>query len=49
VVFHDSTLTAIAERHPRTSLELRTVAGVGPTKLERYGAEVLALVATGSS
>ena len=47
VVFHDSTLTAIAERRPRTSLELCTVAGVGPTKLERYGAEVLALVATG--
>ena len=44
VVFHDSTLTAIAERRPRTALELRTVAGVGPAKLERYGSEVLGVV-----
>ncbi|TMK76188.1 MAG: ATP-dependent DNA helicase UvrD2, partial [Actinobacteria bacterium] len=44
VVFHDSTLTAIAERRPRTALELRTVAGVGPAKLERYGREVLDVV-----
>jgi DNA helicase-2/ATP-dependent DNA helicase PcrA len=44
VVFHDSTLAAIAERRPRTTLELRTIAGVGPTKLERYGPEVIAVV-----
>jgi DNA helicase-2/ATP-dependent DNA helicase PcrA len=44
VVFHDATLTAIAERRPRTALELRTVAGVGPAKLERYGREVLDVV-----
>ena len=44
VVFHDSTLTEIAERRPRTPGELRTVAGVGPAKLERYGREVLDLV-----
>jgi DNA helicase-2/ATP-dependent DNA helicase PcrA len=44
VVFHDSTLTAIAERRPRTPGELRTVAGVGPAKLERYGREVLGVV-----
>jgi DNA helicase-2/ATP-dependent DNA helicase PcrA len=45
VVFHDSTLAEIADRRPRTLLELRTVAGVGPTKLDRYGPEVLSVVA----
>jgi superfamily II DNA helicase RecQ len=45
VVFHDATLAAIAERRPRTPLELRTITGVGPTKLQRYGDEVIAVVA----
>jgi DNA helicase-2/ATP-dependent DNA helicase PcrA len=44
VVFHDSTLAEIASRHPRTLSDLRTISGVGPTKLERYGEEVLAIV-----
>jgi DNA helicase-2/ATP-dependent DNA helicase PcrA len=42
VVFHNSTLEEIAERGPRTLAELAAVPGVGPTKLERYGDEVLA-------
>jgi DNA helicase-2/ATP-dependent DNA helicase PcrA len=42
VVFHNSTLEEIAERGPRTLAELASVPGVGPTKLERYGEEVLA-------
>ena len=42
VVFHDRTLAEIAERRPTTSGELAAVVGVGPAKLERYGAEVLA-------
>jgi DNA helicase-2/ATP-dependent DNA helicase PcrA len=41
VVFHDSTLEQIAERRPRTLAELAAVPGIGPTKLQRYGAEVL--------
>jgi DNA helicase-2/ATP-dependent DNA helicase PcrA len=45
VVFHNSTLEQIAERGPRTLSELATVPGVGPTKLERYGEEVLAALA----
>jgi DNA helicase-2/ATP-dependent DNA helicase PcrA len=45
VVFHDSTLAEIAERAPRTRGELATVAGVGPTKLERYADDVLAALA----
>ena len=44
VVFHDSTLAAIASRRPRTLSDLRTVSGVGPAKLERYGQEVLAVL-----
>ena len=41
VVFHDSTLAEIASRRPRTLSDLRTVSGVGPAKLERYGRELL--------
>jgi DNA helicase-2/ATP-dependent DNA helicase PcrA len=42
VVFHDSTLEEIARRRPKELWELAKVSGVGPTKLERYGDEVLA-------
>jgi DNA helicase-2/ATP-dependent DNA helicase PcrA len=45
VVFHNSTLAEIAGRRPRDLSELGTVPGVGPTKLERYGDEVLAVLA----
>jgi DNA helicase-2/ATP-dependent DNA helicase PcrA len=45
VVFHDSTLAEIASRRPRTLADLRKVSGVGPAKLERYGEEVLTVLA----
>ena len=45
VVFHDSVLQAIAAARPETLGELAQISGVGPAKLERYGADVLALVA----
>jgi DNA helicase II / ATP-dependent DNA helicase PcrA len=45
VVFHDSTLEAIALARPRSRADLATIAGVGPTKLLRYADDVLALVA----
>jgi DNA helicase-2/ATP-dependent DNA helicase PcrA len=45
VVFHDSTLAAIAAVRPSSEGELRAVPGVGPAKIERYGAAVLAAVA----
>ena len=35
----------VAQRGPRTLSELAGVPGVGPTKLERYGEEVLAALA----
>jgi ATP-dependent DNA helicase UvrD/PcrA len=45
VVFHNTTLAEIAGRRPRDLAELSAVPGVGPTKLERYGSEVLAVLA----
>jgi DNA helicase-2/ATP-dependent DNA helicase PcrA len=45
VVFHNTTLAEIAVRAPRTLVELAHVPGVGPTKLERYGEEVLSTLA----
>ncbi|MBA3411625.1 MAG: ATP-dependent DNA helicase UvrD2 [Geodermatophilaceae bacterium] len=44
VIFSDATLIAIAESRPRTEAQLRMVSGVGPTKWERYGGAVLAVV-----
>jgi ATP-dependent DNA helicase RecQ len=41
VIFHDSTLRAIATRRPRDRDELAGIGGVGAAKLERYGAAVL--------
>jgi ATP-dependent DNA helicase RecQ len=41
VIFHDSTLRAIAERAPQSSRDLEGIAGIGAKKLEAYGAEVL--------
>jgi DNA helicase-2/ATP-dependent DNA helicase PcrA len=45
VVFSDATLVAIADAGPADSAELARVPGVGPTKLERYAAPVLAALA----
>jgi DNA helicase II / ATP-dependent DNA helicase PcrA len=45
VVFHNSTLAEIAGRRPRDLRELGAVPGVGPAKLERYGTEVLEVLA----
>ncbi len=42
VIAHDSTLAAIAERRPTSLSELARVPGIGPAKLEKYGAEILA-------
>ncbi len=45
VIFHDSVLIGIATARPRTLEELRRVQGVGPAKLERYGAILLDVIA----
>ncbi len=44
VVFTDATLIAIAETMPRTPAELIKISGVGKTKLESYGEEVIELL-----
>ena len=44
VVFHDRTLAEIVARAPRDLNELERVPGVGPTKLSRYGDQVLAVL-----
>jgi ATP-dependent DNA helicase RecQ len=46
VVLHDATLDELAARKPRSQGELAAVKGLGPAKLERYGDELLALLAT---
>jgi DNA helicase II / ATP-dependent DNA helicase PcrA len=45
VIFTDATLTAIAEARPQSLQELSRLAGVGRTKLERYGEDVLRILA----
>jgi superfamily II DNA helicase RecQ len=49
VVLHDKTLRALAAAQPRSQADLAAVSGFGPTKVERYGEDVLALIATARS
>jgi len=44
IVLYDRHLRAIATRRPSTLAQLRTVDGIGPTKLELYGDEILAVL-----
>ncbi|MEV6908358.1 ATP-dependent DNA helicase UvrD2 [Amycolatopsis sp. NPDC051071] len=44
VVFTDATLVAIAEQRPTDDTALCAISGIGATKLERFGAEVLDVV-----
>ena len=41
IVFSDRTLAELAVRRPRSLSALQDVRGVGPMKLERYGARFL--------
>ena len=45
VVAHDATLSAIADAKPDSIAALRRIKGMGPVKLDQYGAEILAIVA----
>lgn len=45
VVFSDATLRALAQDRPRTRSQLLDVAGIGPAKSERFGDDVLRIVA----
>ncbi|RHW28968.1 ATP-dependent DNA helicase UvrD2 [Nocardioides immobilis] len=48
VVFTDATLELIAEHKPGNETALRAINGVGPNKIDKYGEDVLALVAAPS-
>jgi ATP-dependent DNA helicase RecQ len=45
VVFHDSTLRALAAERPTTRAALADIPGIGQAKLEAYGDQLLALLA----
>lgn len=49
VVFHDTTLAAVAEAKPRDRAGLLALPGVGPVKVERYGEALLSVVAQAAS
>ena len=44
IVMGDKTLLGVARAEPRTLGELGRVSGIGPDKLERYGAEILGVL-----
>jgi ATP-dependent DNA helicase RecQ len=44
VIFHDATLREMLEFRPLTAEQLRTITGVGESKLKRYGEEFLAVI-----
>ena len=45
IVLSDTHLAGIATRAPTTLDELARCTGIGPTKLERYGDEIIAVLA----
>jgi ATP-dependent DNA helicase RecQ len=45
VIFHDATLSAIAQKAPRNLTDLQGISGIGVKKLEAYADEVLRVVA----
>lgn len=47
VIFSDATLVEVAKLRPRTESEMLAISGIGPTKLERYGARFLAALRDG--
>jgi ATP-dependent DNA helicase RecQ len=45
VIFHDATLRAVAHHAPATLDNLASIPGIGAKKLDRYGPQILALLA----
>ena len=45
VVFNDATLTAVAEARPTSTDELLELPGIGAVKAERFGPDLLRIVA----
>lgn len=44
IVFNDATLSELAKFKPTTDREMLNISGIGPTKLERYGAAFISLI-----
>ncbi len=44
VVFPDRTLVAVARARPTTDADLLAIPGIGPTKLERYGPDIIEMM-----
>ena len=44
VIMHDRTLVYIAQKRPQESAELEEIYGLGPTKITKYGEEILKIV-----
>jgi ATP-dependent DNA helicase RecQ len=49
VIFHDSVLLEISSARPRTLAALSRIKGVGESKMNRYGDEILRMVSKGSA
>jgi ATP-dependent DNA helicase RecQ len=47
VIFHDATLIEVARRRPASLDGLADIPGIGGSKLDRYGAALLAVIAAG--
>lgn len=47
-VFTNAQLAAMAQKRPRSAAELAAVEGIGPARIEKYGARLLELVAGAS-
>jgi superfamily II DNA helicase RecQ len=48
IVAYDTVIAEIAERRPQNERELLAIAGIGPGKVEKYGEDILAIVAADS-
>ncbi len=48
VVLHDRTLNAVALARPANPAQLVSIDGIGPAKVEKFGADILQLCASGS-
>ena len=44
MVFHRKVVLAVARARPQSPAELALISGLGPAKIERFGADILALV-----
>ncbi len=44
IIMHDKTLVDLAQKMPSTIRELKTVHGMGPNKINRYGEEILSII-----